>query len=159
EGSSSPMPVPKITDSGLAKRLDAEGGPTRTGAVLRSPNYMAPEQALGKVQEVGPLADVYSLGAVLYQLMTGQPPFLGVSPMDILIQVREPGPIPPSRLHPGVPRDLETICLKCLEKQPARRYASAAALADDLGHFLQGEPVAARSPTLLDHLSLALTRS
>ncbi|HEY1375223.1 MAG TPA: protein kinase [Gemmataceae bacterium] len=142
---------PKVTDFGLAKRLDGSGaGPTATGAVLGTPSYMAPEQAGRTTGDgaagtaVGPAVDVYGLGAILYELLTGRPPFLAASPLDTLLQVTRDDPVPPARLNPKTPRDLQTICLKCLEKEPARRYATAAALADDLHRFLHDEPVAAR---------------
>jgi WD40 repeat protein/tetratricopeptide (TPR) repeat protein len=134
--------LPKITDFGLAKRMDVEGQ-TRTGATLGTPSYMAPEQARGS-KDVGPAADVYALGAVLYELLTGRPPFVGITVMETIRQVMDAEPVPVRRLQARVPRDLETICLKCLEKEPRRRYASAAALAEDLRRFLDGEPVAAR---------------
>jgi eukaryotic-like serine/threonine-protein kinase len=133
---------PKVTDFGLAKKLQGDSGLTQTGQVMGTPSYMPPEQAEGK--EVGPLADVYSLGAVLYCLMTGRPPFQASSPMDTLMQVLEREPVPPRQLNPSVPRDLETICLRCLEKEPGKRYASAAALAGDLDRYLSGEPILAR---------------
>jgi tetratricopeptide (TPR) repeat protein len=136
---------PKITDFGLAKRLDA--GPdshTRSGTLIGTPSYMAPEQARGDVREVGTLADLYSLGAVLYELLTGRPPFQGATLLDTLEQARNQEPVPPRQLNPKVPRDLETICLKCLQKEPARRYAGAAELAEDLRRFLDEEPIRAR---------------
>lgn len=134
--------TPKVTDFGLAKKLDA-AGQTQTGAIVGTPSYMAPEQAQGR-KDVGPAADVYALGAILYELLTGRPPFRAATPMDTVLQVLSEEPVPPSRLNPKVPRDLETVALKCLSKDPRRRYARAADLADDLGRFLAGEPVQAR---------------
>ena len=135
---------PKVTDFGLAKRLDSESTAlTREGAVLGTASYMAPEQAAGDSRALGPAADVYALGAILYEMLTGRPPFAADSWNQLLEQVLHNDPTPPTRLHAAVPRDLETVCLKCLEKDAARRYGSAAELADDLDRFLQGKPVAA----------------
>lgn len=136
--------TPKISDFGLAKRLDSKEGNTQSGSVLGSPSYMAPEQASGQTKLIGPLADVYSLGAILYELLVGRPPFRAATPLDTVMQVVTSEPVPPSRLQPGLPRDLETICLKCLQKEPGRRYPDAQALADDIGRFLSGEPIIAR---------------
>jgi serine/threonine protein kinase len=136
--------IPKLTDFGLAKQLDADSGRTRSGVILGTPSYMAPEQAGGRNHEVGPPADVYGLGAVLYECLTGRPPFKADTVLNTLAQVAAEEPVPPRSLQPGVPRDLETICRKCLEKAPGRRYASAAELAADLRRFLRGEPTRAR---------------
>jgi WD40 repeat protein len=145
--------TPKISDFGLAKKLDEGGGPTRSGAVLGTPSYMAPEQAgttaasagvVAVSQEIGPAADIYALGAILYELLTGRPPFKGSSPMNTVLQLLTCEPVPPRALVPRVPRDLETVCLKCLQKDPVRRYASAADLAEDLRRFRAGEPIRAR---------------
>ncbi|MDX1946962.1 MAG: WD40 repeat domain-containing serine/threonine-protein kinase [Pirellulaceae bacterium] len=135
---------PRVTDFGLAKRIDRDSQLTIAGAVLGTPSYMPPEQAAGEIDRVTVASDIYSLGAVLYECLTGRPPFVAATIVDVLSQVMHDEPVPPSRLHPKLPRDLETICLKCLEKAPARRYPSAAALADDLERFLRDEPIAAR---------------
>jgi tetratricopeptide (TPR) repeat protein/tRNA A-37 threonylcarbamoyl transferase component Bud32 len=133
---------PRITDFGLARRK-TDPGMTQSGAVVGTPSYMAPEQAQGK-KDVGPAIDIYALGAVLYECLTGRPPFLADSPVDTLAQLVTTEPVPPRRLNPQVPIDLETICLKCLQKDPGKRYASATDLAQDLGRFLAGEPILAR---------------
>ena len=135
---------PKITDFGLAKTVEDDSGRTQSGQVLGTPSFMAPEQARGEVERVGPSADVYALGAILYDLLTGRPPFAGSSVLDTLEMVRNREPVPPGDLTAKLPRDLETICLKCLQKDPARRYASAGELADDLRRFLDGRPILAR---------------
>jgi tRNA A-37 threonylcarbamoyl transferase component Bud32 len=135
---------PRISDFGLAKRYRKGDGPTLSGNVLGTPSYMPPEQATGQVNLVGPLADVYGLGAILYALLTGRPPFQAATPLDTLLQVLEREPPRPSAGARQVPRDLETICLKCLEKRLDRRYGSAQELADDLGRFLRREPIHAR---------------
>jgi serine/threonine-protein kinase len=136
--------TPKIADFGLARHFD--GGPalTLSGIRLGTPSYMAPEQAVGKAHTIGPAADVYALGALLYEMLTGRPPFRGETAAETERQVITEDPVPPARLNRTVPRDLETICLKCLHKDPQRRYATAAALADDLHRFGRGEPIAAR---------------
>ncbi len=135
--------TPKITDFGLAKKLDA-AGQTASGAVMGTPSYMAPEQAGGKAKEIGPATDVYALGAILYECLIGRPPFKAASAMDTILQVINDDPVPPRQLQPKTPRDLETICLKCLSKEPARRYTSAEALGEDLRRFQADEPVQAR---------------
>jgi WD40 repeat protein len=134
--------TPKVTDFGLAKRVDVSGH-TQSGAIVGTPSYMAPEQASGS-KTLGPAADVYALGAVLYELLTGRPPFKAATPMDTVLQLLSEEPVPVRRLQPQVPRDLETICHKCLEKDSRKRYPSAAALAEDLRRFGDGEPVHAR---------------
>ncbi len=136
--------VPKITDFGLAKRLEGGASKTRTGDILGTPSYMSPEQAAGKTKEIGPGTDIYSLGAILYELLAGRPPFEGSSAFDTVYMVITAEPDRPSRRNSRVPADLETICLKCLEKDPAKRYDSARALAEDLARFQRGEPITAR---------------
>jgi serine/threonine protein kinase len=163
--------LPKITDFGLARQLDSDSGETQAGAVMGTPSYMAPEQASGRAHEAGPAADIYALGAILYECLTGRPPFKGKTMVETLEQVRTQEPVPPSRVARSgdrattrsggrattrggrattrgratmVPPDLETICLKCLHKEPEKRYASAAELADDLVRYQHGEPIRAR---------------
>jgi serine/threonine-protein kinase len=143
---------PKITDFGLAKQLDSDQGKTQANVILGTASYMAPEQAAGKSSQSDPLVDVYALGAILYEMLTGRPPFKGATWQDTLEAVRTQEPVPPSRLQPKTPRDLETICLKCLQKEPARRYGSALTLAEDLERFLAGEPIRARPVGALERL-------
>jgi eukaryotic-like serine/threonine-protein kinase len=135
---------PQITDFGLAKRMRDDFGVTVTGQVLGSPNFMPPEQTSAKSGRVGPASDVYGVGAILYCLLTGRPPFHAETIEELLLQLRDTEPVSPRLLNPSVPRDLETISLKCLEKDPARRYATAEALADELGRFIRDEPIQAR---------------
>jgi serine/threonine protein kinase/tetratricopeptide (TPR) repeat protein len=144
--------VPKITDFGLAKCLHKDGGQTTTGTILGSPDYMAPEQAAGKTRDIGPAADIYALGAILYEALTGRPPFRGMTLFETLAMVRSQEPVSPSRLQPALSRDLVTICLKALAKEPGRRYASANALADDLRRFRADLPVRARPVTKWERL-------
>jgi mono/diheme cytochrome c family protein len=150
--------TPKIADFGLAKRLDEDSGHTHTGEIMGTPSYMAPEQAEGKKYQIGPATDVYALGAILYELLAAKPPFQGSGPLDSLRQVVASEPVAPSRVAPSVPRDLEAICLKCLEKAPNQRYASALALADDLQRFLLGQPVTARRIGPLNRVAKAIRR-
>ncbi len=143
--------TPKITDFGLAKRMgDDSSNNTGTGSILGTPAYMAPEQAEGKIRELGPGVDIYALGSVLYHALTGRPPFLGETVLDTLQQVKNDDPLPPSRLQPKVPQDLETICLKCLQKEPRKRYETAKELADDLQRFLKHEPIKARPVNIVE---------
>jgi tetratricopeptide (TPR) repeat protein len=135
---------PKVTDFGLAQRLEGSAALTLTGAPLGTPSYMAPEQARSQRDAIGPATDVYALGAILYEMLTGRPPFRAESPAATVEQVLNREPVPASRLNATVPRDLETICLKCLEKDPARRYPSARAVAEDLNRFQRNEPIMAR---------------
>src|SRR5207302_10021734 len=128
----------------LAKKLEGDSSQTQSGAILGTPSYMAPEQAEAHATGVGPRADVYALGALLYELLTGRPPFLAANPLDTLLQVVKQEPVPCRRLVAQTPRDLETICLRCLEKSPARRFASAAQLAEELRRFQQGTPILSR---------------
>ena len=134
--------TPKVVDFGLAKSLEADSNLTQSGVFVGTPSYAAPEQVEGKA--VGPAADIYALGAIFYHMLTGRPPFQAATVLQTLEQVKTADPVPPSRLQPGLPRDAETIALKCLEKDPHRRYADAAALAEDLDRFLAGRPILAR---------------
>src|SRR4051794_15541742 len=136
--------TPKICDLGLARRLEGEAGLTWTGTAVGTPSYMAPEQAEARPQTLGAAVDIHALGAILYELLTGRPPFRAATAAETVRQVISQDPVPPSRLNGEVPRDLETICLKCLHKEPHLRYADAAALAAELHHFLGGEAIAAR---------------
>ncbi len=151
--------LPHITDFGLAKRVEAECRLTATGQLLGTPSYMSPEQAAGKTNRIGPLSDVYSLGAILYELLTNRPPFQAPSPIDTLMQVLDDQPTPPRAVNSDIPRDLDVICMKCLEKDPAHRYASAGELAADLKRYLAGELIHASSVNILGRASRALTLS
>lgn len=143
---------PKIADFGLAKRTDSDSDFSQSGAILGTPSYMAPEQAAGKVRDTGPAADVYALGAILYELLTGKPPFQGESSIETIQKVLNEEPVRPSRVRPGVPRDLETICLKCLQKEPASRYASSGDLVDELNRFLEDRPIQARPAGIVEKI-------
>jgi serine/threonine-protein kinase len=145
--------VPKIGDFGLAKRLDAAFVHTNPGELLGTPAYMPPEQAAGQAREVGPAADIYSLGAIFYECLTGQVPFRAASLADLLELVRHAEPVPPTRLNARIPRDLETICLKCMQKESAHRYSTAQELADDLQCFLADRPIRARPPGMLERFA------
>lgn len=136
--------VPKITDFGLAKKLEGDSGQTKDGSIMGTPSYMAPEQARGELKNLGPSADIYSLGAMLYEMLVGRPPFLGTTPFETILQVIKEEPVPPSRLIGKLPPDVETICLKCLQKEPAKRYATAELLAEDCRRFIAGEPILSR---------------
>ena len=142
---------PKVADFGLAKMLDSGDGLTKTQTVLGSPSYMAPEQAEGHSRLVAATTDVYALGAIFYELLTGRPPFRAATAVETLVQVRDTDPIPPSRFQPGLARAAETICLKCLEKAPARRYPTAEALAEDLRRFRSGESILAQPAPFWEH--------
>jgi serine/threonine protein kinase len=135
--------VLKVTDFGLARLAD-QSSRTLQGAIMGTPRYMAPEQAFGQTDRIGPAADIFSLGVVLYELLTGQTPFAGATTFEILDRLRTEEPAPPGRVRPGIPRDLDAVCLRCLRKEPGDRYPSAEALADDLRRFQDGVPVQTR---------------
>lgn len=150
---------PRVTDFGLAKKVVGDSNLTASGQILGTPAYMPPEQAAGRIHQIAAQADIYSLGALIYALITGRPPFQADNHLDTLMQVIEQEPAPPRLLNPKVDQDLETICLKCLEKDPAHRYASAQALAEDLGRFVEGESINVKSLNLLDRVARSLQRS
>lgn len=139
--------LPKIADFGIAKWIAEDSGHTEHGDVLGTATYMAPEQAAGNLQQIGPATDIYSVGVVLYELLTGRVPLQGITTLETLALARGEEPVAPRKLQPHIPRDLETICLKCLEKEPSARYATAADLANDLRRFLNHEPIHARPVT------------
>ncbi len=143
---------PKVADFGMARPLaNLDASSTSLAGPWGTPSYMAPEQAAASRAGIGAATDIHALGAILYELLTGRPPFQGTSTLETLDQVRGQNPVPPRRLNPKIPRDLETIALKCLEKNPSRRYASAEALADDLNRFLEGRPIKARPVSPIEH--------
>lgn len=144
---------PKIMDFGLAKRVDGDANLTKAGLILGTPAFMPPEQALGDQSRVGPHSDVYSLGGILYHVLTGCAPFQADNPLETIRQLLDVDPVPPALLNPRVPPDLNTICLKCLEKDIARRYSTAQELADELQRFLDGRPTLARPLNRVQHLA------
>lgn len=154
-----PDGTPKITDFGLAKHLNADQSLSQAGDIVGTPCYMAPEQAFGNVKDVSPATDIYALGAILYESLTGRPPFKGANTLETLEQVRHDEPTPPRQLRSSLPRDLETICLTCLRKEPTDRYASALALAQDLERFLAGEAILARPEGMLARTARKVRRN
>lgn len=151
--------TPKITDFGLAKRLEDDEGQTRSGSILGTPDYMSPEQASGRVRDIGPRSDVYALGAMLYEFITGRVPLRGAGVLETLQQVVSKEPVAPTQLQPKLPRDLETICLKCLHKDPSKRYATAEELGEDLRRFLANEPILARPVSTAERVWRACRRN
>ena len=151
--------TPKVTDFGIAKTSSGEGSHTQTGAILGTPRYMAPEQAEGRTKEVGPAADVWALGAILYECLTGRPPFLAAPAVETMRQVLDQEPLPPRMLNRSIDPDLEKIVLKCLEKEPTLRYQSAAELGEDLRRYQDGEPITARSVNIFERLQREIGRS
>ncbi|MCU0959865.1 MAG: serine/threonine protein kinase [Pirellulaceae bacterium] len=148
----------RVTDFGLAKRIETDQKLTQTGQIVGTATYMSPEQAMGSAERVGPPSDIYSAGAVLYELLTGRPPFQGRTSLETLTHILEHDPKLPRQLNPSTPRELEMICLKCLEKNPRDRYATAAELADDLERYLNGDSISITGPHLLDRLVRTLER-
>jgi eukaryotic-like serine/threonine-protein kinase len=144
--------TPKIADFGLARHFDGKPNLTLSDIRTGTPSYMAPEQVIGTTGTIGPAADIYALGAILYEMLTGWPPFRGETATETERQVVAVEPVPPARLNPKVPRDLDTICLKCLHKDPQRRYADAGALAADVRRFLEGRPIRARRMSTLERV-------
>jgi eukaryotic-like serine/threonine-protein kinase len=149
---------PYVTDFGLVKMLAGDSHKTTTGAILGTPSYMAPEQAAGRTLEIGPLTDIYSIGAVLYECLTGRPPFREATPLDTLMQVLESDPVRPREINAAIPRPLEAICLRCLERSPQRRYPTAEAVADNLEKYLKGEEVEGLAAGLVPRLGRWLRR-
>ena len=142
----------RVSDFGLARQIAGDSHVTRTGQIVGTPAYMAPEQASGMVNKPGPGVDIYSLGAILFELLTGRPPFLGADGVETIMLLLTEDPVPPRTLQPAIPRDLETICLKCLEKKSSRRYPTAKELAEDIARFLEGRPILAKPVSRLEHL-------
>ncbi len=151
--------LPKIVDFGLARKLEYSAGPTGTGAVLGTPSYMAPEQAASQSKDIGPPTDVYALGAILYELLTGRPPFNAPTALETIKQVVNDEPVQPRHLQPGIPKDLETICLKCLSKNPRFRYSTAEALADDIRRFVEHKAIRARPASVAERVTKWIRRN